>query len=210
MDLWPYRHRYIYIPLCSLHIDIYLLGKTWRAIEILGEGYYDKLLNKWWEDYKGEPNVLIDDIGPECIKADHVKRWLDKRKFKAEIKYGSVNIRPEIIVITSNYHPSEIWPKPSDHDPILDRVEVIHLSELKKWDDTTNKRKASKDAATERPKLARQDAIADFAGTAEQRARFINVVDEDNDVVEVRQVIDIDISNIDPDLEELGDMDDMF
>lgn len=137
-------------------------GKTFKALSILGEAYYDKLLNKWWEDYKGQPNVLIDDLGPECIKADHVKRWLDKRKFKAEKKFGSVDIRPEMIIITSNYHPMDVWPRPEDHLPILDRVEVIRLEKLKEWDDTPSKRKASTEIAPQRPKLARQDALDPF------------------------------------------------
>lgn len=152
---------------------------------MLGDGYYDKLLNKWWEGYKGEDNVLIDDIGPECIKADHLKRWLDKRKFKAEVKFGSVDIRPKVIIITSNYHPSEIWPKEADHKPILDRVEVIHMEKLKNWDDTSSKRKASQEMAPPRPKLVRQDACADFAGTPEMQAAFRERMENERKIVEV-------------------------
>lgn len=130
-------------------------------MEIVGDGYYDKLLNKWWEDFNGESNVLIDDIGPDCIGAQHIKRWTDKRKFKAEKKFGSIDIRPLVIVITSNYHPREIWPKPEDHLPIMDRMQIIHLEGLHKSDDSVNKRKASKELPT-RPKLVRRDALLPF------------------------------------------------
>lgn len=155
---------------------------------MLGEGYYDKLLNKWWENYAGEENVLIDDIGPNCIGASHMKRWLDKRKFKAEIKFGSCDIRPLVIIITSNYHPKEIWPEPADYEPILDRIELIHLDKLRQFDDTPSKRKASKELNQPRPKLVRQDALADFAGTAEQRAALLAT--SDPEVVEVFEIED--------------------
>jgi len=66
------------------------------------------MLNKWWEDYADEENVLIDDIGPNCISPSHIKRWCDKKQIKTEEKFGSVNIRPKKIAITSNYHPKGI------------------------------------------------------------------------------------------------------
>lgn len=86
-----------------------------------------------------------------------MKRWLDKRKFMCECKFGSYELRPLVIVITSNFHPKEIWPKESDHLPIMDRCEIIHMDKLKKFDDS-KKRKASSEA--KRPSLPRQDALS--------------------------------------------------
>jgi len=107
-------------------------GKTFKACAYLGNNvYYDKLLNKWWEDYEDEEFVLVDDIGPDCIGAQHIKRWTDKKQFRGERKYSSVFIRPQKIAFTSNYHPKEIWPRTADWEAICDRVEVIHLTE--KW-----------------------------------------------------------------------------
>lgn len=38
-------------------------GKTHTAVEELGEDYYDKIaMNKWWDGYKQEKNVLIDEF----------------------------------------------------------------------------------------------------------------------------------------------------
>jgi len=85
-------------------------GKTFAATEYLGgEVYYDKMLNKWWEDYDMEENVLIDDIGPSCIGASHIKRWCDKKQIRCDEKFGSCFIRPKKIAITSNYHPKGIF-----------------------------------------------------------------------------------------------------
>jgi len=116
-------------------------GKTFKAEGLLNNNYYDKLLNKWWEDYEGEENVLVDDIGPDCIGAQHIKRWLDKKQFRAEAKFGSVFIRPKIIIFTSNYHPSEIWPKTQDYEAIMDRCQVIHLEKMEARDNSVPKKK---------------------------------------------------------------------
>lgn len=116
-------------------------GKTYKAEGLLNNNYYDKLLNKWWEDYEGEENVLVDDIGPDCIGAQHIKRWLDKKQFRGERKFGSVFIRPKIIIFTSNYHPSEIWPKKQDYEAILDRVQLIHLEKMEARDNSAPRKK---------------------------------------------------------------------
>lgn len=130
--------------------------------------------------------MLIDDLGPECIKADHVKRWLDKRKFKAEKKYGSVDIRPLVIVITSNYHPRDVWPREADHAPILDRVEVIHMEKLRAVDDTPSSKKRKADAEVKRPKYVRQDAMAPYIPESMPQIlephyqHEINIIDSDD------------------------------
>jgi len=112
-------------------------GKTFKACNYLGNKvYYDKLLNKWWEDYEDEEFVLVDDIGPDCIGAQHIKRWTDKKQFRGERKYSSVFIRPKRIAFTSNYHPKEIWPRAADWEAICDRVQVIHLTQP--WNATIN------------------------------------------------------------------------
>lgn len=80
--------------------------------------------NKWWDGYNGEPVVVIEEIGPNQINAHHIKLWCDHFPFSAEIKGGSVKIRPDKIVVTSNYHPEECWSNPQDLEPILRRFQL--------------------------------------------------------------------------------------
>jgi len=78
--------------------------------------FFDKSCNKWWCGYKGEPVVILDDLDKNHkVLGHHLKRWLDRYSFVAEVKGTSLQIRPQKIVITSNYHPNEIW----DEDPTL-------------------------------------------------------------------------------------------
>lgn len=73
-----------------------------------------KMPNKWWDGYENEATVLLDDIGLEhkCL-GYHFKIWADHYPFAAETKGATVKIRPSKIVVTSNYHPRDIWDDPA-------------------------------------------------------------------------------------------------
>jgi len=73
-------------------------------------GIFDKPANKWWDGYKGEGPVLIDDFDKvHKVMGHHLKRWLDRYSFTAEVKGGTVSIRPSKVVITSNYSIEEVF-----------------------------------------------------------------------------------------------------
>jgi len=84
------------------------VGKS-RYARQLGE-HYSKSCNKWWDGYSGQELVIIDDVGLEhkCL-GHHFKLWADHYAITAEVKNGSITIRPKRIIVTSNYTPAEIW-----------------------------------------------------------------------------------------------------
>jgi hypothetical protein len=90
--------------------------------------YYAKLLNKWWDGYKGEPYVIMDDLDPTTAKylTHHIKIWCDRYGFNAEIKGGALAIRPLKFIITSQYSIAECFTG-VDTDAVIRRCQVINL-----------------------------------------------------------------------------------
>lgn len=91
---------------------------------------YDKPLNKWWDDYKHQPTVILDDFGKDhSMLVSHLKRWADKYAFTAETKGGATRLRPRRIVVTSNYHPDQIFQEKVDQEAIERRFNIVHMTE---------------------------------------------------------------------------------
>lgn len=112
-------------------------GKSRKAREENPGAYIKDPKNAWWDGYQGEEVVIIDDFDKFQVKqSGDMKRWLDRYVFKAEVKGGYLgDIRPKKIIITSNYHPKEIWEE-SDItlSTILRRVKVTKFSQMELHD----------------------------------------------------------------------------
>lgn len=106
-------------------------------------GFYTKMTkNELWEGYDDQDCILIEDFSPFQIKmSDDIKIWADRYAFRARVLYGSLVIRPKKIVITSQYHPSEIWTDEKTLGAITDRFNIRHLVRLNKTDDSIPKKK---------------------------------------------------------------------
>lgn len=88
-------------------------GKSSRARRE-NPGIYDKDVDhdsaKWWDMYEGESAVLIEDLSPfNRSMTDALKKWSDRYPFKAQVKGAYMQIRPQKIVVTSQYRIDEIW-----------------------------------------------------------------------------------------------------
>nr|WCD56399.1 MAG: replication associated protein [Cressdnaviricota sp.] len=73
---------------------------------------YEKLSNKWWDDFREEDIVYIEDLDPSVCKVlvHHIKLWADRYPFRAEIKGSSVRILPKFqLIVTSNYSIGECF-----------------------------------------------------------------------------------------------------
>ncbi len=106
-------------------------GKSRRARQDY-PGYYDKPLNKWWDGYRDEPFVILDDMGPDqgLFMGLFLKRWTDHYPFPAEQKGTTVQIRPKQIIVTSQYTIGEVFEKKEDPAlvaALLRRFEVIQM-----------------------------------------------------------------------------------
>lgn len=122
-------------------------GKTTKALAEMPGCYRKNGANKWWGGYqRNNPlhdNVLVDDV-PSTMDAYEMKRWADFHAFNAEVKGSELLIRPKQIIVTSNFHPSEMDLKPQDLEAILNRFEFKEFKNLEEYDDTEPPSKISK------------------------------------------------------------------
>lgn len=94
-------------------------------------GAYLKMCNKWWDGYADEENVIVDDFDRKHdVLAHHLKIWMDRYCFLAEVKGYAIKIRPKVICVTSQYHPNDIWSDEETRAAILRRVKIKHFIQL--------------------------------------------------------------------------------
>lgn len=81
-------------------------GKS-RAVHQLFPHAYWKNANKWWDGYKGERVVVLDDLGTSHLY-EHLKRWADRYPVIGEVKGSSIGLSYEIFIVTSNFRISDV------------------------------------------------------------------------------------------------------
>jgi len=106
-------------------------GKSHTARQLY-PNFYDKACNKWADGYEGQDAWLLDDFDKVHKPLGHfLKRWSDKYAFSCEVKGTTRFIRPKKIIVTSNYHPNQIWDDDQTLcDAIIRRFEFRWMSEV--------------------------------------------------------------------------------
>lgn len=89
-------------------------GKSHWAFENAGDDYYIKApLTKWWDGYRGQKTILIDEFRG-VIDVSHFLKWVDKYPCAVEKKGSQVYLETTTWYITSNLHPDSWWPTLDD------------------------------------------------------------------------------------------------
>lgn len=79
-------------------------GKSREARRRYPEAYL-KSQNKWWDGYRGQPAVILDDLDTEAL-GHLLKIWADRYACNGEIKGSTIPLQHKVFCVTSNYHPS--------------------------------------------------------------------------------------------------------
>lgn len=72
-------------------------GKSsWVWNNIPSDQLYVKNANKWWDNYKNEPYVLIEDLDKKRCEnlTYYLKIWADRYPFSGEMKGAGRKMRP--------------------------------------------------------------------------------------------------------------------
>lgn len=107
------------------------VGKSRRAHDTYPEAYIKEPRTKWWNGYMFEDSVIIDDFGPNGIDINHLLRWFDRYKCTVESKGGMIALYATKFIVTSNFHPGEIFKFGDEVNPqlpaLLRRIELIAM-----------------------------------------------------------------------------------
>ncbi len=103
-------------------------GKSKTAYEILGEDVYTtgKTI-KWWEGYDAHEHVIIDDFRKDFCCFHELLKLLDRYPYRVECKGGSREFLATHIIITSAYHPKEIYETREDIKQLIRRIDNIKI-----------------------------------------------------------------------------------
>lgn len=107
-------------------------GKS-RLLWELYPDHYSKKINKWWDGYKRQEVVAIEEWSPEArLTTQALKTWADHYPFPGEIKGGGMQgLRPRKIIVLSNYTIEQCFERAEDREPMLRRFKVINFPEEK-------------------------------------------------------------------------------
>lgn len=103
-------------------------GKSRKAHAEAGETFYPKIsTNKWWDGYRGEQNVIIDEF-TGLIGITHFLTWLDRYPTRVEVKGGGECLMATKFWMTSNIDPRNWWPDatPEQWAAFARRVTIVH------------------------------------------------------------------------------------
>jgi hypothetical protein len=103
-------------------------GKTRRAFEEATANdqkvYIKTGTTKWWDGYRGETNVIIDDFSG-LIRVDYIKTWLDRYPCRVEVKGGTAVLKATNFWVTSNLAVDQWYPRDVDCRAVKRRFSSI-------------------------------------------------------------------------------------
>lgn len=110
----------------------YGTGKSrWFRDNFPDEKLYPKLCNKWWDGYRGQPIVIMDDIDVDHdYLAQQLKIWSDRYGCILETKGGAETSRYDWFVVTSQYHIDEIFHSEETRGALKRRFQEFEIEDI--------------------------------------------------------------------------------
>lgn len=126
-----YEGRRTWKPIVEWYWGATGTGKTKLAYETFekydpDEVYVAMDTGKWWDGYDGQKYIIIDDMRADFLKFNQLLKLLDRYAYRVETKGSTRQFLGKHIIITSPYHPKDIYPnKKEDIEQLLRRIDTI-------------------------------------------------------------------------------------
>lgn len=107
-------------------------GKSRRAHEEAGVDAYSKNpLTKWWDGYRNNEHVIIDEFRG-AIDVANLLRWFDRYPVYVEVKGAAMPLNAKKFWVTSNLHPNAWYPNLDEETRIalLRRLNITEFLSL--------------------------------------------------------------------------------
>lgn len=107
-------------------------GKTRKAYES-SKDVYIKDGTGWWDGYRGQDTIIIDDFDPPVKETDFrlFLRLLDRYPYQGQLKGAYVEISSSTIIITCEFPPEYFWPLGNRLAQVSRRItEVVEFKAL--------------------------------------------------------------------------------
>lgn len=130
-DILEYRND-CYVPdirevKCKWFYGATRLGKSWQAIKELKDAgavdlqgiYFKNSNNKYWENYRGQLYVLIDELPlmkDNSWLMNYMKKWTDKIPCELDVKNTSCFLRATHIYVTSQHSIEDMFAGQPEED----------------------------------------------------------------------------------------------
>lgn len=104
-------------------------GKTEMAFKMFkDEDYYVCMdTGQWWEGYDGQENIIIDELREDFMKYPQLLKLLDRYEYRIQVKGSSRQFKGRNIIITSHFHPYDLFQYVSeDLGQLYRRLEGIY------------------------------------------------------------------------------------
>lgn len=85
------------------------VGKSRMAFEKWPTAYVKSVDGIWWDGYKGEQTVIIDDYRPSMCPFHMLLRILDRYPLRVQQKGTSIELSATVFVITTCSRPEIVW-----------------------------------------------------------------------------------------------------
>jgi len=112
-------------------------GKSRAANVEAPHAYWKSPVDKWWDGYSGQEDVIVDDYRRDLCTFATLLRLFDRYPLRVEYKGGSCEFRSKRIFITSPKSPKDTWTegeKPrtdEDIQQLLRRItKIVHFDAL--------------------------------------------------------------------------------